>query len=195
MENVTPPSADLSKLKNILGNAKNIINKDVKSTKSFNKNQPLPSPRQIEEMEEKEMNFGLNNDQFLTEEQMVNKKGLNQTSNIPNNFDNEISEETIVNSNLPESVKKAFLKHPIKKPKSINHTFNIDDVQELVSKPKINENINNNINGISETKLKEMIKDVLIEYLSNDYNKSLTENTIKKTINTLIKEGKIKTKR
>ena len=194
MENVTPPSADLSKLKNILGNANNIINKDVKSTKSFNKNQALPSPRQIEEMEEKEMNFGLNNDQFLTEEQMVNKKGLNQTANIPNNFDNEISEETIVNSNLPESVKKAFLKHPIKKPKSINHSFNIDDVQELVSKPKINENINTN-NGISETKLKEMIKDVLIEYLSNDYNKSLTENTIKKTINTLIKEGKIKTKR
>ena len=47
---------------------------------------------------------------------------------------------------------------------------------------------------ISEAGLRDMIKDVLIEYLSADYSKNITEGVIKKTINTLIKEGKIKTK-
>ena len=50
MENITPPSADLSKLKNILGNAKNIITKDVKTNKNVDRNQPLPSPRQLTQL-------------------------------------------------------------------------------------------------------------------------------------------------
>jgi hypothetical protein len=48
---------------------------------------------------------------------------------------------------------------------------------------------------ISKSQLKDVVKDVLIEYLANEYSKTLTENTIKKTINTLIKEGKISTKK
>ena len=57
----------------------------------------------------------------------------------------------------------------------------------------MNETIQNN--NLNKDDLRDMIKDVLIEFLTNDYNKTITENTIKKTINTLIKEGKIKTKR
>ena len=61
----------------------------------------------------------------------------------------------------------------------------------------MNENIQQSGNGnlnVSENVLRAMIKDVLIEYLAGDYSKNLTEGVIKKTINTLIKEGKIKTK-
>jgi len=195
MNTNTPPSADLSKLKNILGNAKNIINKDVKTNKNVNRNQPLPSPRQLEEMEEKSLNYGMDSTQYLTEEEMVMKQGYQTNTHVPNTVNSEISEETIINSNLPESVKKAFLDNPIKKPNSINHTFNIDDVSDLIEKPKKNVNTNKGVGNIDETKIRDMIKDVLIEFLTNDYNKSITENTIKKTINTLIKEGKIKTKR
>ena len=194
MENITPPSADLSKLKNILGNAKNIITKDVKTNKNVDRNQPLPSPRQLEEMEEKQLNYGMDSTEYLTEAEMVNKQGYQTNTQIPNTVNSEISEETIMNSNLPESVKKAFLDNPIKKPKSINHTFNLEDVSDLVKKPKkMNETIQNN--NLNKDDLRDMIKDVLIEFLTNDYNKTITENTIKKTINTLIKEGKIKTKR
>jgi hypothetical protein len=49
--------------------------------------------------------------------------------------------------------------------------------------------------GYSENVLKAMMKDVLIEYLSNEYSKNLTETVIKQTINTLINEGKITTKK
>jgi hypothetical protein len=52
-----------------------------------------------------------------------------------------------------------------------------------------------NIGGYTDSKLREMMKDVLIEYLSNEYSKNLTEEVIKQTITTLIKEGKITTKK
>ncbi len=40
-----------------------------------------------------------------------------------------------------------------------------------------------------------MIKDVLIEYLKTDYVKRITEDTVKTTITTLIKEGKLNVKK
>jgi hypothetical protein len=55
-------------------------------------------------------------------------------------------------------------------------------------------NQSNGMITVNESDLRNMIKDVLIEYLTGDYQKNLTEGVIKKTINTLIKEGKIKTK-
>ena len=41
------------------------------------------------------------------------------------------SEATIMNSGLPESVKKAMIENPIAQP-TMNHTFNLDDVSELI---------------------------------------------------------------
>ena len=55
--------------------------------------------------------------------------------------------------------------------------------------------MNNDKITVSETVLRGIIKDVLLEFLTVDYSKNLTEGVIKKTINTLIKEGKLKTKR
>ncbi|NIQ13332.1 MAG: hypothetical protein GTO02_02650, partial [Candidatus Dadabacteria bacterium] len=49
--------------------------------------------------------------------------------------------------------------------------------------------------NVSENVLRAMIKDVLIEYLKTDYVKRITEDTVKTTITTLIKEGKLNVKK
>ena len=63
-------------------------------------------------------------------------------------------------------------------------------VQENYQQP-----IQQQFGGYNEDALRGMIKDVLIEYLSNEYSKNLTESVIKQTITTLINEGKITTKK
>ncbi len=46
---------------------------------------------------------------------------------------------------------------------------------------------------LSRGELKELINETLINFLKNNYEKNLTETTIKRTINLLIKEGKLGT--
>jgi len=121
-----------------------------------------------------------------------------------------ISEQQINNSKLPDSVKQAMLENPIQQPSMANMTFSLDDVSDLVDKPMplptpkgrapIQESVrqpqpqSTGLN-ISENVLRAMIKDVLIEYLRDDVVKGITENAIKQTIKTLIKEGKLATKK
>ena len=105
---------------------------------------------------------------------------------------------------MPDEIKRAMMENQIQQP-DMNHSFTLDDVSELIEdkpmptpstkRPVNNSNQQNGNININEAKLRDMIKDVLIEYLSGDYTQNITEGVIKKTINTLIKEGKIKTKR
>ena len=187
--NGAPPPADLSKLKGILGNAKAVMNKVNNGnyeTGNVDGNALVQSTDGY-----------VPQDNVSTDNQVATMGNATRSMNQPN-------KEAILNSKMPESIKKAMLENPIPQPK-MNHTFNIDDVSDLIdekpipapsSKPKLNEGI---VKGdtitVSESGLRDMIKDVLIEYLSADYSKNITEGVIKKTINTLVKEGKIKTKR
>ena len=47
---------------------------------------------------------------------------------------------------------------------------------------------------LTEAELDKKINDALLNFMATTFTKNLTENTIKKTITTLIKEGKIKVK-
>lgn len=47
---------------------------------------------------------------------------------------------------------------------------------------------------VSEAQLKQMMKDYMMDFMANTFTKSLSEEVIKKTIGTLIKEGKITVK-
>ena len=175
--NQVPQPVDLSKLKGILSNAKAVMNK-VDENQSNGK--PLPSN-----------NATTTN--YITEEQF---NAANSVQQQP--AQRRITKESINNSKLPEAVKKAMLENPIQQPNSLTHSFNLEDVADLIEKPKqINESIvhNNDKITVNETALRGIIKDVLLEFLTEDYNKKLTENANKKTINTLLKEGKIKTKK
>lgn len=213
----TPAPADLSKLKGILGNAKALINKDNSSHVHGGQRgggQRQPQQRQAPERD----GYGPTpNVQYLSEAEMMAQQGQAQmqmqqhTMGDPTRQPGVISEEAFANSRMPEAVKQMMRKNPTPQVQ-MNHSFNLDDVADLVETrqpqmqqprmqqpQRMNENaiIQNKANDtftVSETALRGIIKDVLMEYLSADYSKNLTEATIKKTINTLIKEGKIKTK-
>jgi DNA-directed RNA polymerase subunit E'/Rpb7 len=49
--------------------------------------------------------------------------------------------------------------------------------------------------SIDPNMLKAMVKEAVNEYFKESYEKRITEEAIKKTINVLIKEGKINTKK
>lgn len=188
-----PAPVDVNRLKSILNNAKSIMNKVDSGSYSE----------------------GHIDESLLRQngENLVENPGGTYTSNRQNNQQVEqqqqqqvnysqqpkITEEQIRNSKLPESVKNAYLNNPIPQLNSLNPTFTLEDVQDIVPQRnrRLNENIQDKNTGmnINEDRIRELIKEVLIDYLSKDYSKNLTENVIKKTINTLIKEGKIRTKK
>jgi len=175
--NQVPQSADLSKLKGILSNAKAVMNK-VNENSSNGKSLPSNNATTT------------NTTNYISEEQFNNANAVQQQPQ------RKITKESIRNSKLPDAIKKAMLENPIQQSNSLIHSFNLEDVADLIEPQKqVKENIVHNNDNISEAKIREIVKDVLLEYLTEDYNKKLTENAIKKTINTLLKEGKIKTKK
>jgi hypothetical protein len=124
-------------------------------------------------------------------------------------------------SKMPDNIKEAMINNPIPKmdmnPDG-NPSFSLEDVQELLNKKQqptaqpqqsqpqtqtqtnqVNESYITNSSGqrlitMTEAELDKKIDDALMNFMSKTFTKNLTENTIKKTINTLIKEGKLKVK-
>jgi len=178
----TPKPIDVNMLKGILGNAKKIMNKvDTGDYTTGNVDGRALSEDGVKQLQAEGV-----------------KRPTKQTG---------YNENRVKQSRLPESVKKMMIENPIPQPSGLNHTFNLEDVYDEhdekplpIPQPRtraVNEQYQQQqqFGGYSENVLRAMMKDVLIEYLTNDYSKNLTENVIKQTINTLIKEGKITTKK
>lgn len=182
-----PQPIDLNRLKGILGNAKKVMSK----------------------VETGDFSTGNIDSRALTEEgvKQLQAEGVSRPVAQPATYD----VDAIKNSKLPASVKKAMMENPIAQPTGLNHTFTLDDVYDIAdekpmplptAKPRVSVNEQQlyqqpqqHFAGYSENVLKAMMKDVLIEYLSNEYSKNLTESVIKQTITTLINEGKISVKK
>jgi hypothetical protein len=189
----TPTPVDVSKLKNILANAKKVmkatdeqfkpkvqspISESTKSTSSVN------AAPNYSEYDEKEMVFNTQNP---------------STSYVPSNRDYTIDE--VRNSKLPPQIKEAMIKNHIPRVTSLPGAFSLEGLEDLIEKPlqptqrkQINEKINrmgSNMITISEQELGELIDKKINESISKLFAKTLAEQTIKRTINTLIKEGKI----
>ena len=124
------------------------------------------------------------------------------------------TEEQVKNSRLPDAIKKVMLESPIPKLSGPSHTFTLDDVADLQEKPMgypktpkatpktvFNESIQSNSDRISVTReqLKEMVNEIVNERLVELFMKAsaqkITEDTVKKTLNGLIKEGKLTAKK
>lgn len=178
---------DVSRLKGILGNAKKIMGK----------------------VETGNYETGHVDGRALTEEGVRELQAEGVRRPISQG-QQQVDTSRIQNSKLPESIKKAMMENPIAQPTGLHHTFNLEDVSDMeyekpMSYPSTRQPMRENVNyqqpqqqafgGYSENVLKAMIKDVLIEYLSNEYSKNLTESVIKQTISTLLSEGKITTKK
>ena len=104
-----------------------------------------------------------------------------------------------------------MIRKPIQKINGLNHTFNLDDVSELAEEkpmglPKLRQTAkvpqrvnesrsNDNMLTISREDLDAMINVRLLEFFTQTYNKMIIEDTIKKTMSMLIKEGKITVKK
>lgn len=121
----------------------------------------------------------------------------------------DYTEEQVRNSNLPANVKEAMLKNRIPRLTGPPSKFTAEDISRItgapIRKPSeqkqiVRENIqtpivNSDMITVSRTELKEMINEGISTFFKQIYDKTLTEETIKKTINLLIKEGKITTKK
>jgi hypothetical protein len=120
--------------------------------------------------------------------------------------------EIVRNSKLPQNIKDLMIAHPIKQA-SMAPQFTAEQISRITGKPiqenrpqqqqpqqRINENMprlsnNPDMITLSKSDLKEMINEGIATFFKQVYDKTLTEETIKKTINVLIKEGKINVKK
>ena len=117
------------------------------------------------------------------------------------------SKEHIMASNLPDNIKEAMIKKPIARAEmtglsqeaieAINPTARKATPQprQMVSEGRATQPANSDMITISRTELKEIMNETLVNFLKTNYEKSLTEAAITKTINLLIKEGKISVKK
>lgn len=181
----TPPPVNLAALKNILANSKKVMNKveSISPIKSRSEN--------IIESEMPQVGYDENDEREPVYE---NFKPTTQEQSGPRNY----TAEQVMSSKLPDSVKKLMISKPIPQLQGIPSSFTLDDVQDVVVKKpttKINENTGSNMITVSQDQLQKMINESVANYFKADYEKRITEAAIKKTINVLIKEGKLNVKK
>lgn len=120
----------------------------------------------------------------------------------------DYTEEQVRASNLPPAIKEAMLKNRIPRINGMASGVSAEDISRITGapirqqKPTITESQqkrpqqnNSDMVTLSRTELKEMINEGISTFFKQVYDKTLTEETIKKTINLLIKEGKIGVKK
>jgi hypothetical protein len=193
-----PQPIDVNRLKGILGGAKAIMNK----------------------VETGDYEVGQVDSRALNEDgvQQMMAEGITrpQQSVAPQMTPDQPMYRNLESSKMPSFIKDAMVNTPIPQMGSpAGHTFNLEDVQEQTqqrapqfpSTPKTEprqpiyeqqQPMGANPNGtftVSETALRAIVKDMLLEFMTTTFTKSLSEDVIKKTISTLIKEGKISVKK
>lgn len=206
----TPAPVDLSKLKSILGNAKKVmkaveekspIKKSSGSVnESYSNDYEVSSTPMYSESDEREPDYGIDYSNFTTSapQQSVQHR--------------DYTEEDVINSNLPPIIKEAMLKNPIPKPTMSFSKFSLEGLEDLIEKPvkkqapqikntnvPLRESVSNGnqqqMITISLPELNKLIENKVNEMLAKQFVKMISEQSIKKTINTLITEGKIQTKK
>lgn len=189
----TPQPVDVNRLKAILGASKNLMKK----------------------VETGDFETGNIDPRALTAEGVaeLQAEGVTRPASQTMTQHNKVgySEEDVRNSRLPDVIKRAMIERPIQQ-MTPNHTFTLDDVSEIADKPmgtprvpkaaprrQVAESYQTNNSDyitVSRDELNEMVSDIvnqkLLEFFVQNHNKRLTEDAVKKTITTLIKEGKLK---
>ncbi len=195
-----PQPIDVNRLKGILGGAKAIMNK----------------------VETGDYTTGNVDGRALNEDgvQQMMAEGITrpQTSVAPQMQANQPLYKNMETSKMPSAIKEAMMATPIPQGNGVNHTFNLEDVQpqaqqvqqrapqQYPSTPRTNpqpvyeqqQPIGANGNGtftVSESALRAIVQDMLLEFMTQTFTQNLSEDVIKKTIGTLIKEGKINVKK
>lgn len=177
-----PAPIDVNKLRGILGKSLAVMNK-VESTKPIALSETTRNQVEVEDNEYEEP--------------------------APRTY----NEEMVRNSNLAPAIKQLMIERPIGQA-TMQPTFRREDLYDekdekpfpetlpkkkaAVPQRRINEtviNSNSDTITISKNQLDSLINERLSELLAKSYSKTLVEETISKTIKTLIAEGKIVTKK
>lgn len=196
-----PKPVDISALSGILGKAKQLMNvveskepKNATKSRDFDPresyNQPLYDNTPVySEDDEREPIY-------------ENHQSASQSAVANSNY----TPEQIMASNLPPAIKEAMLNKPIPRLSGPPSKVSAEAIAKLtgatIRKPNegnprqvIKEGTNSDMITINRVDLQNMIDESINRFFKQVYDKTVTEETIKKTINTLIKEGKIQTKR
>jgi hypothetical protein len=194
MENPSP--VNLSALKGILANAKKVMNKvegdNPVKTRNVESRGITETAQNYDERDEREPIY----ENFTPSPA---SSGFQPQMYTP---------EQVMASKLPPAVKEAMLKNPIPQLQGPPSKFSLEDLSDLIEKPQPKQQFkppgvplmesNTNYQApmtIDPNMLKSMIKEAVAEYFKESYEKKITEAAISKTINLLIKEGKIQTKK
>lgn len=193
----TPTPVNLSALSGILAKSRQVMAK-------------IDGDKPIKQSSENRMTESYDNgyDESDEREPVYENYEAQQGSFDPTNVQ-DYTEEQVMNSNLPANIKEAMLKNRIPRLSAPPSKFTAEDISRITGAPikkpmapkqMVSENIQRPQNSsdmitVSKTELKEMINEGISTFFKQVYDKTLTEETIKKTINLLIKEGKIVTKK
>ena len=106
---------------------------------------------------------------------------------------------------MPSAIKEIMAKHKLPKYASPTSMYSTEQLVEAMGGPKkqvvteTQKKPQGDMITISKTQLNELVSNMvdkkLLEYFTKSYNKIITQETVKSTINTLIREGKIETKK
>ena len=189
-----PIPVDMNKLKNILGNAKKVMAKVEETAPLHGKNKRVSE------------DYGYSQTSSPIYDPNDEREPIYQTPTLDDyqpTGPKTYTAEQVMASNLPASVKAAMIKTPIPQLTMPPSSFTLEDIGDLNDKPKkrsqITENKgNHSSNGyitVSESQLDELVEKKVNEVLSKMFVKTLNEQTIKRTLNLLISEGRLITKK
>lgn len=205
-----PTPVNLSALQGLLAKSKQVMQK-VEGD--------LPSPPRRENVRESYGNnygseyYNENDEREPIYESYLPSAPNEQEYHAPTDY----TAEMVQNSRLPDSIKALMIAKPIPQA-SMSAGVSPEAIARMTGKPlptqqpqqtrqqrpqatqlPLKENLqprgNSEMITISKSELKEMINEGISTFFKQIYDKTLTEETIKKTINTLIKEGKINIKK
>lgn len=193
-----PKPVDINALSGLLAKSRKVMNvveskNPVKQTNTHSDVQTSYTTEIYNENDEREPVY--ENYQYSNNEQLVSD---------PTEV-RDYTEEQVMNSNLPQNIKEAMLKNRIPRLSAPPSKFTAEDISRItgapIRQPKqvVNEAQNRVQNSdmitISRSELQNMINESINTFFKQTYDKTITEEAIKKTINLLIKEGKITTKK
>jgi hypothetical protein len=183
MEN-TPTPIDINKLRGILGNARSIMAK----------------ADEMKPITLSETTKAITNSESMNE----SYQSSSSSYDMPQNY----SAEHINNSNLPDIIKRAMIDKPIPHLQGMPQKFTLEEMYDpkdekevptytkkftppQTTRQPINENYNSDSITVSKSQLDAMINEKILNFFKTSYDKALTEATIKRTLQTMIKEGLI----
>ena len=189
----TPPSVNLSALSAILAKSKQVMNVvESNNPTSKGKNEVIE-----DSYDERQPSYSESDE----------REPIYENYTPPSTTGaRDYTKEQVLASNLPDVVKQAMINNPIPRLSGPPSKFTAEDISKITGVPlkkqpmqqkqSIKESIKeSDMVTLSKSQLQSLIDESINRFFKQVYNETVTQETIKKTINLLIKEGKISTKR